>query len=864
MRNRILLVIGALLLLPGLAFAQLRATPVVTGLSMPVGFIQDPSDAGNQFVVQQDARIRVVRHGVLQSEDFLNLQSQVGWGGELGLLGMAIPADYATSRRFYLCFTDKFGALVVARFKRDAANPLRADPASRFDLRWSTGIASSSLHNYGGSIAFGADGYLYVALGDGDPGGGHTSQDPQRLLGKMLRIDTSVPDDDVKGFVVPASNPFRESSRPEIWSFGLRDPWGLSVDDMSRGGTGALVFGDRSGGQRDEIDYEPLGRGGRNYGWPVRVGTIANPSGGTPAFTPLTDPILDFGEANFRLTGGFVYRGLALPSYVGRYFYADYTYGRIWSVALSVDSATGEATPSDIREHTAELSPASVSAFGVDAQGELYFANWTTGVIYRIEPAGPGPTMSVDRTSLTFGAVAANGAFTTKTDPQTIRLTQSGAGIVNWTATSPAPWLVVSPTSGTGPGVVTVSVQTPPAPIPPDQTANLTFSFIGASTSPRSIPVRLRVMEQSSPPVGAFDTPADGTTGLSGSVAVTGWAVDDVQTARVRIWRDPVGGETPGVLVLVGDAIFVEGARPDVPAAFPDMPLSYRAGWGYLMLSNFLPFEGNGTFRLHAIAEDSEGHATLLGTKTVGFDNASSIAPFGAIDTPGQGETVGGIVTNFGWVLSRGTRRADPPGGGTVHVVLDGVVTGIVPTGWTSRGDISALFPAAQYAGVNSAVGHAMIDTTTLADGVHTIAWIVTDNLGAAAGIGSRYFTVANGGSPMLAAPERRALTTSRKAFRHLPISGRRGFDPYGAWETFAPGADGRTTINIPELGRVELWLGTSATGHAMTPAGRVPLPIGSQLDTETGRFTWSPGAGFVGSYDLVFDGRTVRIVIGR
>jgi glucose/arabinose dehydrogenase len=871
MRTVRLLSICLLALLPREVFAQLKAVPYASGFSMPVAFIQDPSDAANQFVVQQDGRIRLVRNGVVRTTDFLNIASQIECCGEQGLLGMAVSPDYATSGRFFVYFNAPNGDIVVSRFKRDAEDPLTADTTSQLDLLWSTGerfIRHRTFPNHnGGNLAFGPDGFLYIGTGDG--GGGNdplnNGQNLQTLLGKMLRIDVSVADGHAGGFVVPATNPFAGSSRPEIWSVGLRNPWRWSFDDPARGGTGALILGDVGQVDREEINYEPAGGGGRNYGWPLREGLIANPNAPavTPAFLPFTDPIFDYPRSSGNtVTGGRVYRGSAMPAFAGRYFFGDFGSGLIWSLLLTINPTTGEATASDRRDHSAALGIHNVSTFGVDANGELYFANYGTGIIYRVEPLGP--VMTVDKTSLAFGAVQANNTFTSQTPAQTVRLTQSGdPGTVTWTVASSAPWLTVSPTSGTGSATLTVAVQHGPG-LQPAQGANLTFSFTGAGSAPATVPVLLRVFANATDatPLGVFDTPMDNAANLAGSIAVTGWAVDLVGVARVRIWRDPVGAEAAGALVLIGDATLVEGARPDVPTIFPSYPQVSRAGWGYLLLTNFLPNLGNGTFRLHAFAESLSGQSVLLGSKTITVNNADATAPFGAIDTPSQGGVVSGVVTNFGWVLSRTPRRADPPGGGTVQVLIDGVVAGFVPTGWTSRSDISALFPVAEYPGVATAVGNAVFDSTTLSNGVHTIAWVVTDNQGNAAGIGSRYFTVVNGSSLTSSQPS--ARSTQHSAPSSGPLTGRRGFDPYGAFETFQPGADGRVTIEIPELGRVELWLGAGAAGHAVTPRGQAALPIGAQLDPDTGRFTWTPGAGFVGRYDFVFNGRSVRIIVGQ
>ena len=882
MRNCVFgFVLLAMAVFPMDASAQLRATQYVTGLSAPIAFIQDPADTANQYVVQQGGRIRLVRNGTLQPTDFLNLSGVISAGGERGLLGMALAPDYAASGRFFVYFTSNGdisgsanGDLVIARFKRSTDNPLIADPATRFNLRWSTGERFiqhriNTNHN-GGNLAFGPDGFLYIGTGDGGSGNDpdNNAQNMGSLLGKMLRIDVSVGDGDQNGFVVPADNPFIGSNRPEIWSVGLRNPWRWSFDDPARGGTGALIIGDVGQGAREEINYEPAGRGGRNYGWRIREGTIATPGvpATTPAFTPLTDPIFDYGRSSgASITGGFVYRGSALPSFAGRYFYGDFVSGRIWSLALTINPTTGEATASNLQDHTSQLGSSSVSTFGVDANGELYFANYSNGRIYRIESSEPA--MTVDRPVLTFGAITSGSGFSSQTPTQTVRLTQTGTGTVTWMASSNQPWLVVSPASGSGSGAFSVAVQFVSG-LAASQAGTITLTFTGASSSSAPVQVTLNTFAagSSAAPSGFFDTPADNSTGVNGSIGVTGWALDDVAVTRVGIWRDPVLGEQPGTLIFIGNAVLVEGARPDVQAAFPTAPNASRAGWGYLMLTNFLPNLGNGIVRLHAIAEDGDGHAVTLGTKTITTNNSSATTPFGAIDTPGQGEVVSGVVNNFGWVLSPGPRRADPPGGGLVQVVIDGAIAAFVPTGWTSRSDLSALFPAAQYPGINTALGVSTFDTTMLTNGVHTIAWLVTDNMGTASGIGSRYFTVSNGAG-ITAASSRLPASSARVAAEIaepvLRIIGRRGFDPYGAYETFEPGADGRITIAIPAMGRVELWLATGSTALAVVNGVRTALPIGSQFNADTGQFTWSPGVGFNGAYDFLLAGRAVRIVVG-
>jgi glucose/arabinose dehydrogenase len=382
----------------------LRTVVHASGLSSPIAIVQDPLNRSVQFVVQQAGRIRVVQGGSVLPTDFLNLTPEIASGGERGLLGLAFPPDAATSGRFFIHFTNRDGNHVIARFRR-SSNPLVAESGSRFDLRWNGSpiILQPFANHNGGHLAFGPDGFLYIGLGDGgsanDPG--HRAQNPAELLGKMLRIDVNVPDSDASGYRVPSDNPFLTGgpagTRPEIWAFGLRNPWRYSFDDPALGGTGALVIGDVGQSAFEEIDYEPPRRGGRNYGWRNREGAHNNVTNLAPAFQPLIDPIFEYGRsAGGSITAGYVYRGRALgQAFYGRYFFGDYVSGRIWSIALTV-GGNGEAQASDLLEHTAELGGRiAVSSFGVDAVGELFIANHDAGTILRVigpPVAPPTPT----------------------------------------------------------------------------------------------------------------------------------------------------------------------------------------------------------------------------------------------------------------------------------------------------------------------------------------------------------------------------------------------------------------------------------------------------------------------------------------
>ena len=422
------------------AAAQLSSELVVSGLSSPVAVVQDPTQPGVQFIVEQGGRIRVVRDGQLEAVDFLDLTTPVLSGGERGLLGLAFAPDYATSGRFFVNYTRKpDGHTVIARYRRSNADPLRADPASAFPLKWpGDAIAQPFANHNGGDLQFGSDGFLYIPLGDGGSGNDpdHRAQNPAELLGKVLRIDVDVPDADFEGYDVPADNPFEGVAgvRAEIWAFGLRNPFRFTVDAIERGGNGALVIGDVGQNMWEEVNYEPFGAGGRNYGWRNREGAHNNVTDEPPAFTPLTDPILEYSHAVGNvITGGVVYRGTALGvEFFGRYFYADFGAQRIWSVGLVIDPATGEADAGQIIEHTTALGGAAtignVSAFGLGADCEIYFLNWSGGQLRRIVNAAGGPAPGCPTTPDPFldsgGGVFVGGVWVLRDHPNA-----AGAGL---------------------------------------------------------------------------------------------------------------------------------------------------------------------------------------------------------------------------------------------------------------------------------------------------------------------------------------------------------------------------------------------------------------------------------------------------
>jgi hypothetical protein len=354
------------------------------------------------------------------------------------------------------------------------------------------------------------------------------------------------------------------------------------------------------------------------------------------------------------------------------------------------------------------------------------------------------------------------------------------------------------------------------------------------------------------PPFGSFDTPIDGLT-ARGSIPVTGWALDDSGIHSVKIYR-----ESGNKLVYIGDAVLVEGARPDVAAAYPGYPNNTKAGWGYMLLTNFLPSGGNGTFVLRAIAVDHAGKSISLGNKTIYCDNDNAVKPFGAIDTPTQGGTAtGDRFVNFGWALTPQPNTI-PIDGSTITVWVDGAPLGN-PVYNQYRSDIAGLY--SDYNNSNGAVGYFYLDTTAYDNGVHTIQWTVEDDAGNFDGIGSRYFTVQNPQNPARA--KTRTTGYGNLMIRDIApdatasLTVKKGYNPEHS--TDEPGH-----IDIPELGRVELHLAgeggedklhsnTSFEGYQLVGHDVWPLPTGSYLDKKRGIFYWQPGVAFLGDYHLVF-----------
>jgi glucose/arabinose dehydrogenase len=355
---------------------KLQLVDFATGFDRPV----DIAHCGDSrlFIVEQDGKIWVLdTFGNRLPEPFLDIDGRVNSSGnEQGLLGLAFPQDYAQSGHFFVYYTKNNGGDTrVARFSRLADNANKADPNSELTIIEEDQPFSN--HN-GGCIKFGPDGYLYIALGDGGSGGDpqNNGQKKNTLLGKILRINVNNSSAS-EPYVVPADNPFVNDPayRPEIWSLGWRNPWRFSFDRL----TGDMWIGDVGQGAREEIDFEPAGTGGRNYGWRCYEGTQTYNTGGCLGASNYAPPIFEYNNPSqgCSVTGGFVYRGTQYSDLYGMYLHADYCSGRIWGTRRA---ANGSASTTQL----ANLSDYEYSAFGEDKDGEMYVALLGTGKIQRV------------------------------------------------------------------------------------------------------------------------------------------------------------------------------------------------------------------------------------------------------------------------------------------------------------------------------------------------------------------------------------------------------------------------------------------------------------------------------------------------
>jgi glucose/arabinose dehydrogenase len=352
---------------------------VVAKVTQPV-LVTSPRDGTNRlFIVEKTGRIRIVKGGSLLATPFLDISASVSKGGEQGLLGLAFHPGYKTNRKFYVDYTDTSGNTVVREYRASATNPNRVAAGSgRTIIR----IAQPYANHNGGMIAFGRDGYLYIGTGDGGSSGdpGNRAQSINTLLGKMLRINLNG-STSTRNYLIPSTNPYvGKPGLNEIWQLGLRNPWRFSFDRAN----GNLWIGDVGQNRYEEVDRairttNGPGRG-VNWGWRVLEGFHCfNPATGCST-TGRKMPLLEYSHAtNGRcaITGGYVYRGTAIPALAGWYVYGDYCSGEVWAV-----NSTASSKPTPVRL-LGSGSGRLIAGFGQGDAGELYLCD-LRGTVYRI------------------------------------------------------------------------------------------------------------------------------------------------------------------------------------------------------------------------------------------------------------------------------------------------------------------------------------------------------------------------------------------------------------------------------------------------------------------------------------------------
>jgi glucose/arabinose dehydrogenase len=340
---------------------------VVSGLSSPVGMESAHDGTGRFFVLQQAGIIRIVQNGAVSPTPFLDISALVESGGEKGLLGLAFHPSFSTNRKFYVDYTRRTGMqlqTIIAEYLVSASNPNAVDTSTARTLL--TIDQPFDNHN-GGQLAFGADGFLYIGMGDGGSGGDPqgNGQNTNALLGKILRIDVNTTSAG-KPYGIPAGNPFAASGgAPEVYAYGFRNPWRFSFDSA----TSRLFVGDVGQDAFEEVDIVEIGK---NYGWNVMEGTHCY-GASTCSATGLIPPITDYPHSEGQsVTGGFVYRGAAIPGMVGRYIFADFISGKIW--ILTESGTTWNRT-------LALSTGRGISSFARDDNNEVYVIDYAGNVL---------------------------------------------------------------------------------------------------------------------------------------------------------------------------------------------------------------------------------------------------------------------------------------------------------------------------------------------------------------------------------------------------------------------------------------------------------------------------------------------------
>jgi glucose/arabinose dehydrogenase len=361
--------------------ATIQLTTLVTGLDGPVFITSARDGSGRTFILEQGGRILVRKNGSVLSTPLLDISKSVTKGYEQGLLGLAFHPNYKSNRKFYVNYTSLHGNTIIREYKTSTSNPDRVESGSG---RTVLAIKQPYANHNGGMIAFGPDGYLYIGTGDGGSSGdpGNRAQSINSLLGKILRINVNGKTS-TRGYLIPSSNPYvGRSGLNEIWQRGLRNPWRFSFDRS----TGAIWIGDVGQNKYEEINRASrktsAGGTGYNWGWRVMEGFHCyRPSSGcsTSGKRLPVDQYSHASNGRCSVTGGYVYRGSAIPALVGYYIYGDYCSGEIFAIKSNADS------PAPTIRLRNETSGRRISSFGESATGELFVVDHR-GNIYLIAP----------------------------------------------------------------------------------------------------------------------------------------------------------------------------------------------------------------------------------------------------------------------------------------------------------------------------------------------------------------------------------------------------------------------------------------------------------------------------------------------
>lgn len=374
----------------------IKAQPNISTETVYTNFVQPLAltHAGDEriFIVQKEGKIICINTTTEERYTFLDIENLVSTNAnERGLLGLAMDPDFQNNGHFFVNYTNNQGNTVIARFSLDATNPLIASSASRLEI---LNINQTYSNHNGGCIAFGKDNFLYIGNGDGGSAGDpqNASQNPQSLLGKMLRIDVSA-SSETEPYVIPADNPFINDPAvlDEIWAFGLRNPWRFSFDKNN----GDLWIGDVGQNIWEEVDYVPFEAfdTAPNFGWRCYEGfepyNTNNCNGGNTYDEPVV--VYNNDDDGCSITGGFVYRGCKYPSLYGYYLYIDYCSGRLWGIDVDGNDLSND-------ELLGNFSNFNFASFGEDSNGELYLIGIANGTIYKIVETGEELSFDLEKT----------------------------------------------------------------------------------------------------------------------------------------------------------------------------------------------------------------------------------------------------------------------------------------------------------------------------------------------------------------------------------------------------------------------------------------------------------------------------------